>query len=377
MKVRLGRNFTLLLVILLSFSSLGILDVKAQRADSWASLAPMPTPRTGLGVAAVNGKIYAIGGSNGASLTVNEEYNPQTNTWTIKAPMPTPRSSFAIFVYQDKIHVVGGKIDSMTPTNIHQVYDPKNDTWENLPTAQALRASGFAGNIVNDKAYVISGSPSYAPPWANYDINNVYDLTFGNWSINTPIPTAVYHYASAVLDNKIFVIGGYQIGLKNGGYDLNQIYNPENDSWSLGSPIPVSVSGAGCVATTGAFSPRRIYVIGGFETPLGYAGSRTNLNNVYDPSNDQWSTGVSLPSNRSQFGLVEVDGKLYAIGGFDDNNYLSLNQKYTPTGYGTPPPNPTPTPEPEPFPTTIVLISVVIIAVVGVGIFVYFKKRKT
>ena len=48
-------------------------------SDHWASLPPLPTPRHGLGVAAVNGKIYIIGGGprTGFSQTdVVEVYTP-------------------------------------------------------------------------------------------------------------------------------------------------------------------------------------------------------------------------------------------------------------------------------------------------------------
>ena len=49
--------------------------------DTWATKAPMPTPRWNLGVAtASNGKIYAIGGFNGSLLATVEEYDPATNT---------------------------------------------------------------------------------------------------------------------------------------------------------------------------------------------------------------------------------------------------------------------------------------------------------
>ncbi len=79
-------------------------------ADSWTTMAPMPTYRIGLGAAAVNGKIYAIGGDTGARqpFHTNEMYDPATDTWTTKAPMPTARSSFGIAVYRNKIYCIGG-----------------------------------------------------------------------------------------------------------------------------------------------------------------------------------------------------------------------------------------------------------------------------
>ena len=64
--------------------------------DTWAAKAPMHQARAGLGVAAVNGKIYAIGGSTasgqyppdvsgGGFVGTNEEYDPETDTWTYQS----------------------------------------------------------------------------------------------------------------------------------------------------------------------------------------------------------------------------------------------------------------------------------------------------
>ena len=47
--------------------------------DRWASRAPMPTPRHGLAVVAVRGRIYALDGGprpGGAYSSVNEVYVP-------------------------------------------------------------------------------------------------------------------------------------------------------------------------------------------------------------------------------------------------------------------------------------------------------------
>ena len=80
--------------------------------NSWVTLKPLPTIRRDLGVAVVDGKIYAIGGRNdNGRLSTNEEYDPVTDTWTTKTPMPTPRSDFGIAVVQNKIYCIGGIID--------------------------------------------------------------------------------------------------------------------------------------------------------------------------------------------------------------------------------------------------------------------------
>ena len=74
----------------------------------WVRKASMPTARTSLSVAAVNGKIYAIGGNDGSYLAVNEEYDPAANTWSARADMPTARHGLAAAAVNGKIYAIGG-----------------------------------------------------------------------------------------------------------------------------------------------------------------------------------------------------------------------------------------------------------------------------
>lgn len=104
------RAALILLLILCSLMiDLPIIETVRAAEDSWIPLEPMPTIRRNLGVAVVNGKIYAIGGKqDNWGLSTNEEYDPATKTWTTKTPMPTPRSDFGIAVVQNKIYCIGG-----------------------------------------------------------------------------------------------------------------------------------------------------------------------------------------------------------------------------------------------------------------------------
>ena len=55
----------------------------------------MGTARWGMGVAVLDGKLYAVGGSDhdGASLSLVEWYDPALNAWEAVAPMGTARYS--------------------------------------------------------------------------------------------------------------------------------------------------------------------------------------------------------------------------------------------------------------------------------------------
>ena len=99
----------------------------AQGAGRWETRAPLPTPRSGYGVAAVRGRIFVGGGELGRPTTYpeNEEFNPRTNTWTARALMPTPRHGLAAVAVDDRVFTIsGGPRPGGTFSNTTEVYIP-------------------------------------------------------------------------------------------------------------------------------------------------------------------------------------------------------------------------------------------------------------
>jgi hypothetical protein len=303
--------------------------------DSWTSKAPMNVARGALGVAAVNNKIYAIGGSakdvrlatTKEFLSTNEEYDPETNTWASRTAMPTPRAAFAITSYQNKIYCIGGKTSSGY-TGVNEVYDVETDTWETktpMPTARGF----VTANVVNGRIYVIGGSII----GGGTTVNEVYDPASDTWTTGTSMP-AYGGYVSTVFDAKIYVMTDSAL----------LIYNPAIDDWSRGTPKPSGIGIGAAVATTGIFAPKRIYVV---------EDSRSGAYTVeiYDPENDAWKVGtkrsITVYPNIMDFGVAITNDKLYVLGGYVcDASYLVsgsgvfsplyLNEQYTPIGYYSP-----------------------------------------
>jgi N-acetylneuraminic acid mutarotase len=313
------KNPTTVFILLLTLSfflSTFSLPLVSATEDSWTIMEPMPTSRSWLGVAVVDGKIYAIVD------TINYEYDPSTNSWTTKTPMPNPKSSFGIAVVDNKIYCIGGTTDDYTYTNLNQVYDPLTDTWE---TKKSMPTSRYAldANVVNGKIYMIGGSQG--TPNDNFDVNEVYDPATDTWSTRTPMPTGVDYYASAVVDNKIYIMGGAV------GVTLNQIYDTETDTWSSGAPLPTVVDSAAAGVTAGTTVTQRIFVLGGK-----HGLDAVNLNQVYDPETDTWVAGPAMPTARYGLGVAVVDDSLYAIGGREGwvgFPISAANERYTPDDF--------------------------------------------
>jgi N-acetylneuraminic acid mutarotase len=312
--------------------------------NEWTAKARMPTARGGLGVAVVNGKIYAIGGlNNNTQLAVNEEYNPVTNTWSTRTPMPTARSGFAIAVYQNKIYCIGGTVGDSNNlvsgfTRVNEVYDPAKNTWETKAPMPTPRAD-LSANVVDGKIYLIGGKEYWQvnPFYHELNVTEVYDPATNSWTTNSSMPIPAFGYASEVADDKIYVIGGarqFQNQLGNlTAISANQVYDAKNDTWSSRASLPVVVSYAAACVTSGVTAPRRIYVVGGFDQ-----ANYSNATYAYDFESDVWSSGALMPTARAYLGLVVVNDALYAIGGFDGLNLLAVNERYVPLGYGTVPP---------------------------------------
>jgi N-acetylneuraminic acid mutarotase len=116
-------------------------------ADAWRALAPLKAGLGSVGVAVLNGKVYAIGGRTPAGDTVatNQVYDPATNTWTALAPLPKARDHMAVIAAEGKIHAIGGRFtNSGDRTDMHDIYDPAVNTWTSgppLPTARSGLAS--------------------------------------------------------------------------------------------------------------------------------------------------------------------------------------------------------------------------------------------
>ena len=73
-------------------------------SSPWTCGAPLPTPRSEIAGAALNGKIYIIGGfdETGQSSTTVEVYDPIADKWTEAAPLPQPLDHTAAASYDGR-----------------------------------------------------------------------------------------------------------------------------------------------------------------------------------------------------------------------------------------------------------------------------------
>jgi N-acetylneuraminic acid mutarotase len=252
--------------------------VYSMAAGTWSlgALAPLPARSEGIGVLR-DGKLYSIGGRNsiaGVVLNNLDRYHKNTNTWVSLAPMPTPRAGLGGAYSGRYIYAIGGR-DGLTPcTGVAlatvERYDTQTDTWATMAALPAARSDLGALAMGNGKIYVFGGCEFNAVVGDVF----VYSIATNSWSSaqSMPTPRAMF-YQVGFAGPKIYVMGGADSTLTVS--PLNEVYNTSTNTWSVDTPMttPRGEMGVGSVGGT-------IWTVGGAVPAFGIS---ENALETFDP----------------------------------------------------------------------------------------------
>ena len=185
----------------------------AYSGGSWTRLAPMPEQRAAGGAAVVNGKLYVVGGvtsstTEGSSQTSRLAtsalvYDIARNRWSTRRG-PTPREHLGVTALGGRIYALGGRTAGFN-TNLAraEVYNPQTGKWRRLPRLPGRRGGTGAAGLGR---WVISVGGE-APPGT---IRTVYgfDVRRGHWSKLPNLPTPRHGLGVVAVGHRAYVIGG-------------------------------------------------------------------------------------------------------------------------------------------------------------------------
>ena len=294
-------------------------------AGRWEQITQLPRWRFGDAAAAVNGKIYVLGGydplenlgGRAPALSVVDVYDTQTNTWRAVANMPTPRNAPRTAVFSNEIYVFGGydrkgaRGARRYKKNV-EMYDTGTGIWvkkRNMPT---LRES-FTTAVVDGKIYLIGGRvhDKRLDEQVVTGLVEVYDPLTNRWEKRADMPTARGMTDAVVVDGKIYVLGGYTWrmapGLAERYVRSIEEYNPKIDKWRKLRDMPMLRGWFATVAVD-----NEIYTLGGMnlENGLAYISDV----DVYNPTVNRWQKIESMTHLKGTTAVV-VKGTIYALGG--------------------------------------------------------------
>jgi N-acetylneuraminic acid mutarotase len=163
--------------------SLDVVEEYDPVANAWRARTPMPTPCNHMGGEAVDGKIYLIGGRlSGAfiigfpgNINLVQVYDPAADSWVTRSPMPTARSGLNTAQVNGIIYAAGGEFQNTSLLSAYkafEAYDPASDTWWELPPMLLPRHEAIMAAIGN-RIHIAGGTVQSAivptPPGLKFD----------------------------------------------------------------------------------------------------------------------------------------------------------------------------------------------------------------
>lgn len=319
---------------------------------TWSELAGPPRHNGEVDGVAIGNKIYTFGGYGPTSggwfpRTYNFTYDTLTNVWSWNQDLPQGVTHVGIDTDGRYIYYAGGyalhadgKNQIFSIKNVWR-YDSQTNTYQALPGLPEERSAG--GMVLLDGVlHYISGlnKNRQATVGTHYalalsDLNPDGTLKPGSpgWTTLAPLPVPRHHAGIAVLEGKIYYVGG-EIN-----YDANLIpqdwvhrYDPSTNAWTELPKLdwPRHNINGSTVALGG-----RIFVIGG-ENGHGKPKEKTVW--VYNPDDGplgDWSS-LNLLSEGLHSGVLEVvDGVFYYAMGFNQKLFRGVPVLGEPTPTNT------------------------------------------
>nr|XP_033787765.1 kelch-like protein 18 isoform X3 [Geotrypetes seraphini] len=251
--------------------SLNVVEVFDPIANHWEKCQPMTTARSRVGVAVMNGLLYAIGGYDGQSrLSTVEVYNPETDSWMKVGSMNSKRSAMGTVVLDGQIYVCGG-YDGNSSLNSVESYSPETHKWTVVTPMSSNRSA--AGVTVFEGRIYVSGGHDGLQIFNTVEYYNHHTAT---WHPVTSMLNKRCRHGAATLGSKMFICGGYD---GSAFLSIAEVYNSMADQWYLIVPMNTRRSRVSLVANCG-----RLYAVGGYD-------GQSNLNSVemYDAETNHWT----------------------------------------------------------------------------------------
>ncbi len=247
-------------------------------ADSWTALPNIPTGfYDAPSVYAPNtNSIYVFGGfdTNFVVRDITQIYNITTGTWTTGAPMPDPNGRYfaSAAYYNGKIYVIGG-FDGATFSEQSQTweYDPVADTWDTSRAPIPVAMGGAGYSIVGQFIYLAGHWNGGAASTDHYR----YDVVADSWTQMAPVPVPIYRPDAAAIGTDTYLVGGGNPSLSGRvgqaakrasarapatSYNSTYIYDTLSDTWSSGPNTNVAHSFTG-----GTAIGTKLIVVTGFD----------------------------------------------------------------------------------------------------------------
>lgn len=289
--------------------------------ENWKTLRPLPEPRTGMATTAVGLNLYVIAGETTAGVTDSVlVYHTTDHTWQEVAATLTAVTATSAAELFGEIFLPGGRLADGSLTDVVQAYSPTNNSWRFVRSLPQPMAGGLTLSD-GSSLYFLGGwdgtnylSSAYA-----------YDPAANNWRPLPPMSQPRAYLTGGVIKGQLFAVGGH-----DGRAELAtcEQFNPADETWTACPAMLTPRAGAGAASIV-----NKLYVIGGV-----HEGEAVTFSELFDPANATWSivnTPLLAVGSWGNPGVANVETRLFALGGEQNEQVMAKNYLYSPLVYQT------------------------------------------
>lgn len=286
-----------------------VFDSPAPRAANpgrWVLRTPLPVPRSEMAWATVmNEQMHVLGGygEQRVDRAYHHVYDPRTNRWMDAPPLPRGANHVGVAVLDGRLYAVGGHLEqNRKPDALCFVLE--NGRWRDIAPLPD-RCGAVALVAFRDGIHAIGGAigDTFADK-KSVGWHHVYDPRMDRWRALAPLPTGRDHTGTLVVGDLIHVIGG-RVDSFHTNSNLHHTWDAKTDRWTMRNPLPTARSGHGAVLYRG-----RIFVMGGEGTHRVFG-----QNEAFDPATDRWESYAPMPTPRHGMGAATIGAMIYVAGG--------------------------------------------------------------
>lgn len=244
-------------------------EVYLAATGRWRPLAPLPMGLERFGFAAGEERLWIAGGYSEASSTEPIadmwSYDPASDVWQAETALPGPKAAFSLVALDGKLYAIGGEEGASGVF----VYDIEAGEWSAIDAPPETNRRGAAALVVDGEIWLIGGARE-GEATARVD---AFDPETGVWRIGPALPEPRAGHAAAMHADTLYVFGGRSPDLRRTLSDM-LVLEPGTRDWVSGPELLVPRTEAAAAAIGS-----EIFLIGG-GAGSGFFAPFTAVNSV-------------------------------------------------------------------------------------------------